>query len=52
EGCQVCLDSYQSEDYVRVLECHHGFHKDCIDKWLTEGQNRCPLCRGVPIPSD
>lgn len=52
EGCQVCLDNYQSEDYVRVLECHHGFHKDCIDKWLTEGQNRCPLCRGVPIPSD
>ncbi|CAO0797195.1 unnamed protein product [Mucor circinelloides] len=52
EGCQVCLDNYQSEDYIRVLECHHGFHKDCIDKWLTEGQNRCPLCRGVPIPSD
>ncbi|GAN09401.1 hypothetical protein MAM1_0265c08928 [Mucor ambiguus] len=52
EGCQVCLDNYQSEDDVRVLECHHGFHKDCIDKWLTEGQNRCPLCRGVPIPSD
>jgi hypothetical protein len=52
EGCQVCLNSYQSEDDVRVLACHHGFHKDCIDKWLTEGQNQCPLCRGVPIPTD
>ncbi|CEP09252.1 hypothetical protein [Parasitella parasitica] len=52
EGCQVCLNSYQSEDDVRVLACHHGFHKDCIDKWLTEGQNQCPLCRGVPIPID
>ncbi|KAI8647303.1 hypothetical protein BD408DRAFT_408960 [Parasitella parasitica] len=52
EGCQVCLNNYQSEDDVRVLACHHGFHKDCIDKWLTEGQNQCPLCRGVPIPID
>lgn len=52
EGCQVCLNSYQSEDDVRVLACHHGFHKDCIDKWLTEGQNQCPLCRGVPIPTN
>ncbi|KAI9481315.1 MAG: hypothetical protein EXX96DRAFT_566214 [Benjaminiella poitrasii] len=50
DGCQVCLNSYQSEDDVRVLACHHGFHKDCIDKWLTEGQNQCPLCREVPIP--
>ncbi|KAI7902179.1 uncharacterized protein BX663DRAFT_511999 [Cokeromyces recurvatus] len=52
DGCQVCLNSYQSEDDVRVLACHHGFHKDCIDKWLTEGQNQCPLCREVPIPTN
>ncbi|KAG1140927.1 hypothetical protein G6F37_009550 [Rhizopus arrhizus] len=51
EGCQVCLNSYQSEEDVRILACHHGFHKECIDKWLTEGQNQCPLCRNVPVPT-
>lgn len=51
EGCQVCLNSYQSQDDVRVLACHHGFHQECIDTWLTIGKNQCPLCRDVPIPS-
>ncbi|RCH78646.1 hypothetical protein CU098_006285 [Rhizopus stolonifer] len=51
EGCQVCLNNYQSEEDVRVLDCHHGFHKECIDKWLTEGQNKCPLCRHQPVPT-
>ncbi|KAI8989478.1 hypothetical protein BDB01DRAFT_782027 [Pilobolus umbonatus] len=51
EGCQVCLSNYQSEDDLRILSCHHGFHKECIDKWLTEGQNRCPLCRNEPVPT-
>lgn len=51
EGCQVCLNSYQSQDDVRVLACHHGFHQECIDKWLTIGKNQCPLCRDVPIPT-
>jgi hypothetical protein len=52
DGCQVCLTAYQSEDDVRILQCHHGFHKACIDKWLTEGQNKCPLCRDVPVPNN
>ncbi|KAG1447427.1 hypothetical protein G6F56_009265 [Rhizopus delemar] len=51
EGCQVCLNTYQFEEDIRILVCHHGFHKECIDKWLTEGQNQCPLCRKVPVPS-
>ncbi|KAI8377356.1 hypothetical protein BD560DRAFT_390854 [Blakeslea trispora] len=51
DGCQVCLNNYQSEEDVRILDCHHGFHKECIDKWLTEGQNKCPLCRHQPVPT-
>lgn len=50
DGCQVCLSSYQSQDAIRVLACHHGFHQECIDTWLTIGKNQCPLCRDVPIP--
>ncbi|KAG2198900.1 hypothetical protein INT47_010305 [Mucor saturninus] len=51
DGCQVCLSNYQSQDDVRVLACHHGFHQECIDTWLTLGKNQCPLCRDVPVPS-
>lgn len=51
EGCQICLNSYQSQDDLRILACHHGFHDDCICKWLTQGRNQCPLCRSVPIPT-
>lgn len=51
EKCQVCLNSYQLEETIRILPCHHGFHKDCIDEWLTQGQNKCPLCRLQVIPT-
>ncbi|KAJ8653629.1 hypothetical protein O0I10_010666 [Lichtheimia ornata] len=49
ENCHVCLEKFVALDVVRVLKCQHGFHQTCIDKWLTEGQNRCPLCRAVPV---
>jgi len=47
ERCLVCLSDYEAEDEARMLvKCGHLFHKDCIDQWLTEGRNSCPLCRG------
>lgn len=49
EQCHVCLEKFVALDMVRVLKCQHGFHQTCIDKWLTEGQNRCPLCRAIPV---
>ncbi|RUS17068.1 hypothetical protein BC938DRAFT_476362, partial [Jimgerdemannia flammicorona] len=49
ERCQVCLADYCDGEQVRVLKCHHGFHTECIDKWLTEGSNKCPICRGTPV---
>ncbi|CAH1757370.1 9751_t:CDS:2 [Entrophospora sp. SA101] len=52
EKCQVCLCDYVTDEELRVLNCNHGFHKDCIDKWLTEGSNKCPICRGVGVPSN
>ncbi|CAI2185007.1 5148_t:CDS:2, partial [Funneliformis geosporum] len=49
EKCQVCLCDYITNEDVRVLICRHGFHRECIDKWLTEGSNKCPICRGVGV---
>ncbi|KAL0578558.1 hypothetical protein V5O48_003408 [Marasmius crinis-equi] len=49
ERCLICLEDYHKEDDVRVLTCHHAFHMDCVDKWLQEGKNNCPACRGAGV---
>lgn len=43
--CSICLGTFEEEEKVKVLpECHHAYHSECVDKWLTE-QSSCPLCR-------
>jgi hypothetical protein len=49
DKCQVCLEDYAESQELRMLQCKHGFHKDCVDRWLMEGRNCCPICRGVPV---
>ncbi|XP_042034738.1 E3 ubiquitin-protein ligase RLIM-like isoform X2 [Salvia splendens] len=43
--CYICLVEYEDGDSMRVLPCHHEFHRACIDKWLKEIHRVCPLCR-------
>ncbi|XP_027347068.1 uncharacterized protein LOC113858571 [Abrus precatorius] len=50
--CYICLVEYENGDSVRVLPCHHEFHRSCIDKWLKEIHRVCPLCRGDICISD
>ncbi|CAK8561860.1 unnamed protein product [Lathyrus sativus] len=50
--CYICLVEYEDGDSVRVLPCHHEFHRTCIDKWLKEIHRVCPLCRGNICVSD
>ncbi|GFQ04846.1 RING-H2 finger protein atl66 [Phtheirospermum japonicum] len=43
--CCICLGIFGDGDKVKVLpQCHHFFHSECVDKWLTT-QSSCPLCR-------
>ncbi|KAF9685652.1 hypothetical protein SADUNF_Sadunf03G0076700 [Salix dunnii] len=44
--CYICLVEYEEGDSMRVLPCHHEFHRTCVDKWLMEIHRVCPLCRG------
>ena len=41
EECVICLDDVETE--WRELECHHRYHKKCIEDWITI-RAKCPMC--------
>ena len=41
EECIICLDEVETE--WRELECHHRYHKQCIENWITI-RAKCPMC--------
>ncbi|XP_043927960.1 E3 ubiquitin-protein ligase TTC3 [Protopterus annectens] len=43
DPCIICHEDL-SQETLCVLECRHGFHKECIKAWLKE-QSTCPTCR-------
>ncbi|WBW74673.1 ubiquitin-protein ligase E3 [Schizosaccharomyces osmophilus] len=44
--CLICLEPFECNVLCRRLKsCKHFYHKDCVDQWLTTGNNSCPLCR-------
>lgn len=43
--CSICLAEFGEGEKVRVLpNCNHGFHMECVDKWLAS-HTSCPMCR-------
>lgn len=42
--CAICLSSYDEGICIRILECNHHYHLDCIDQWLCLTPS-CPLCK-------
>lgn len=45
--CVICQDNISitgNPRIIRVLECTHCFHINCIDKWFTTN-NCCPTCK-------
>ena len=44
--CSVCIDNFDTteKDVVKLKNCNHIFHKECIDKWIKINRT-CPICR-------
>jgi hypothetical protein len=43
--CAICLDVFEHGVVCsEVSECHHLFHRDCIDVWM-KTKTTCPMCR-------
>ena len=38
------MEDFENCD-VKVLNCNHLFHIDCIKIWLTKQSYKCPICR-------
>lgn len=45
-NCVICLDEFNDNTIVTILpNCKHCYHHECIKKWLTENNNKCPICK-------
>jgi hypothetical protein len=44
EQCSICLEDFAQGDTRKILPCLHGFHADCVDRWL-RSNNSCPICK-------
>ncbi|KAJ3063671.1 E3 ubiquitin-protein ligase rnf13 [Podochytrium sp. JEL0797] len=49
ESCSICITPYVENEALRSLPCSHEFHRDCVDAWLTQSANSCPVCRAKPL---
>lgn len=45
DSCAVCLEDFQHLTPVKLLPCAHGFHPECIDPWLNNRSDQCPICK-------
>lgn len=43
--CSICLSAFSSDDELRLLRCKHMFHSNCVDPWLLQSSDTCPMCR-------
>jgi hypothetical protein len=42
--CSICLEEFKKDEKLMKIECHHYFHRKCIDDWFNINIT-CPLCR-------
>jgi len=44
ERCTICLEDVEPGEKIRLLNCTHEFHKNCMDEWLSY-KLECPNCK-------
>lgn len=51
-NCPICMESiWDYKDSVRILDCGHSFHSNCINQYLTTNYN-CPICKKSIVNMD
>jgi len=44
-SCPICLVDFEEQTRIKLLPCDHGFHPECIEPWIGERSDSCPICR-------
>jgi hypothetical protein len=44
-SCVICLDEFMDGQTVKLLPCKHGFCANCIESWLSDRSDLCPICK-------
>ena len=42
-SCSICTEDFLDKENVRILPCAHIYHQRCIDSWLLDFSETCPL---------
>ena len=42
--CAICLNMWDNDDDIIMLDCHHYYHSDCVNSWFALGHDNCPTC--------
>jgi len=45
DGCPICLADFKEKTRIKLLPCNHGFHPECIEPWIRQHNDSCPMCR-------
>ena len=47
--CLICTEKYTDDDQITALKCHesHFFHTRCLEQWIINRNNTCPICRAL-----
>ncbi|KAF1899649.1 hypothetical protein Lal_00019779 [Lupinus albus] len=44
DSCIICMNEYERQEKIGILQCGHECHADCLRKWLLV-KNVCPICK-------
>ena len=48
QNCSICLEEFNTNDKISVLQCRHIYHRNCIFDWVKSQHDkkntRCPNC--------
>lgn len=46
DSCPICLEQFTLKDEIKLLDCRHHFHINCINNWtITKRCLICPMCK-------
>lgn len=48
--CSICSEEPNEDKWIKLKDCRHEFHMDCIGKWHEQclerdRRSKCPICR-------